>query len=370
VTAPVPQVVVFTPTLSGRDGISCLAREYVDALADAAPRIPIGVWTLAAADRTSVRADAPITVHASQGSRTRFVGHALAAAARQGPAPLVIVLHLHLLPAALPLARRGAPLVPVLIGVESWRPLPALQRLALTSASRTLAISAHTVREFARANPRLTVPPVHVCRPVTPPLAAAGPPVVSGRPPYALIVGRLAAEERYKGHDLLLDVWPRVMGRVPGARLVVAGTGDDLPRLRARAAAEGIDAAVHFTGPVTDAALAALYRDAAFVVMPSRHEGFGFVFLEAMASGRACIGGVGAAEEIIVDGGTGLIVDPGDPGAVAAAVVRLFESPGEAEAMGTAGRARAASAFAPARLAADLRAALAPWLPRTQGNTC
>ncbi|MGE0039644.1 MAG: glycosyltransferase family 4 protein [Vicinamibacterales bacterium] len=365
-----PRIVVFTPTLSGRDGISCLAREYVDALADAAPGRPIGVWTLAAADRASVRADAPITVHAAQGSRIRFVGKTLAAAATAGPPPLVIVLHLHLLPAALPLARRGAPVVPVLIGVESWRPLPALERLALASAPRMLSISAHTVREFTRANPRLAAPAIRVCRPVTPPLAPPGPAVVPTAPPYALIVGRLAAEERYKGHDLLLDLWPAITARVPGARLVVAGTGDDLPRLRERAAAGSAGPGVLFTGAVTDAELAALYRDAAFVVMPSRHEGFGFVFLEAMAAGRACIGGVGAAEEIIEDGRTGLVVDPSDPGAVAAAVVRLFESPAEAEAMGRAGRDRARDAFGPARLVADLREALAPWLPASREPAC
>jgi len=185
--------------------------------------------------------------------------------------------------------------------------------------------------------------------------AAMPPPELPGATdvPFALIVGRMAAEERYKGHDLLVDVWPRVIDEVPAAQLVVVGEGDDVRRLQARAAALG--GHVRFTGRVSSEALAALYRRCAFFAMPSAGEGFGLVFLEAMRAGKACIGGAGAAAEIISDGVTGLVVDPSSPADVLAAVVRLFRESETRERMGRAGAARAASEFTEARFADRLR---------------
>ena len=80
-----------------------------------------------------------------------------------------------------------------------------------------------------------------------------------------------------------------------------------------------------------------LYRRCAFFVMPSREEGFGLVFLEAMRAGKACIGGAGAAAEVIEDGVTGLVVDATEPEQVEKAVVRLFLEPEHARAHGPGG---------------------------------
>jgi phosphatidylinositol alpha-1,6-mannosyltransferase len=153
----------------------------------------------------------------------------------------------------------------------------------------------------------------------------------------------MASEERYKGHDLLIDLWSRVSAEVPGARLVIAGDGDDRARLEAKAAPLGN--IVNFLGRVPDETLVTLYRQCVFFVMPSRDEGFGLVFLEAMRAGKACIGAVGAAAEIIEDGVTGLVVDPGDPEEVFKAVVRLFREPDTRECMGQAGASRVAAQF-------------------------
>ena len=116
---------------------------------------------------------------------------------------------------------------------------------------------------------------------------------------------------------------------------------------------------MRFLGRVSDQALDALYRDCAFFVMPSRDEGFGLVFLEAMRAGKACIGGAGAAAEVIEDGVTGLVVDAAEPDEVAKAVVRLFLEPDDAGAHG-AGGGRAPRARVH-------RGALSPPLPRHPG---
>jgi glycosyltransferase involved in cell wall biosynthesis len=124
----------------------------------------------------------------------------------------------------------------------------------------------------------------------------------------ALMVSRMSSEDAYKGHERLIRAWPSVKARVPNARLVLVGEGDDRRRLEAIAAELGVAGAVRFAGLVTDEELAGWYQHCTFFVLPSDGEGFGLVFLEAMRAGKACIGGPGAPAEIVEDGVTGLII--------------------------------------------------------------
>ncbi|MEW6320208.1 MAG: glycosyltransferase family 4 protein [Acidobacteriota bacterium] len=335
-------MLVVATNLAGDDGLSELGRQWVRGLAAGAGA---RVEACALMDRPGAPAlaslGAPVDVH--RGSRAWFAAR-LAWRALRGPAPDVVVcLHLHLLPAIVPLLWRGARLLHVLVGIEAWRPLTGHEARVLRRASALLAISAHTAREFARHNPAWPIAP-RVLHPAQP--AAAAPAPRSPVPPgFVLLVGRAAREERYKGHDLLLDIWPEVRAHVPAARLVCAGGGDDLTRLRGRVRDEGLADAVTFTGAVSREELAALYRDCACVVLPSAKEGFGFVFLEAMAAARAVIAAPGAAEEIVVDGRTGVIVDPSRPEAVRDAVTRLLADQGLRDCLGQAGRERVREAF-------------------------
>jgi len=170
----------------------------------------------------------------------------------------------------------------------------------------------------------------------------------------ALIVARMSASERYKGHDALLEVWPRVLERYPGAVLAIAGDGDDRARLETKARALGIEHAVTFAGRIGDEALAGLYARCRFFVMPSRDEGFGLVFLEAMRAGKPCIGAAGAASEIVEHGVTGVIVDSASRSELIAAVLRLYDEPETCERFGRAGRERFLSEFTDRRFQARL----------------
>ena len=98
--------------------------------------------------------------------------------------------------------------------------------------------------------------------------------------------------------------------------------------------------------------------------MPSRDEGFGLVFLEAMRAGKPCIGARGAAAEIIQHGVTGLIVDPDEPDELAAAVVRLFDEPDTCRRFGAAGRERFLSTFTDACFQARFARAIERRPPR------
>jgi phosphatidylinositol alpha-1,6-mannosyltransferase len=125
-----------------------------------------------------------------------------------------------------------------------------------------------------------------------------------------LTVGRLDARERSKGFDEVLDVLPAL---APDVVYMIAGGGDDFPRLQQKAVDLGVGDRVVFTGLFPEADKPDLYNLADVYVMPSRGEGFGFVFLEAMACGVPVIGSrIDGGREALLDGALGRLVDPND----------------------------------------------------------
>jgi hypothetical protein len=169
-----------------------------------------------------------------------------------------------------------------------------------------------------------------------------------------LFVGRL---EKRKGIIPLLEAIPRVLDRVPGTRFVLAGkdnsrhdgfwrrTGSDYagyfahhhPRHASR---------VEFTGSVDDEALQVLYRSCDLFVAPSLYESFGLVYLEAMNYAKPVVGcQAGGVPEVIEQGTTGLLVEPGRADALAEAIVSLLQSPARLRDMGLAGRSRVVEQF-------------------------
>lgn len=151
------------------------------------------------------------------------------------------------------------------------------------------------------------------------------PQVVAGR---LIFVAQLDRTHRHKGLDQLLEAFPLAKQAVPDLSLVVVGRGNDQERYAVKAAALGIGDCVDFMGFVPDDALAELYSSACAVVLPSQNatEGFGMVLLEAAACGTPAVathvGGIPAA---VVDGETGLLVPPGHPDSLSAALVRIVQ---------------------------------------------
>lgn len=133
-------------------------------------------------------------------------------------------------------------------------------------------------------------------------------------------VGRLSDQ---KALHVLLDAVPRLLADDPGTRLLIVGDGPLRAALERRARQLGIGDTVAFAGYQADVVPA--YSAMDVFVLPSRYEGFGIVFLEAMALGVPVVGTrVVGSEDAIVDGVTGLLVPSGDSPALAAAVLRLF----------------------------------------------
>jgi phosphatidylinositol alpha-1,6-mannosyltransferase len=279
----------------------------------------------------------------SFGGDQKALAFAVLAEQMRRPRPALVFDHLGpaRTQALLPRALRS-PYLLFLLGIEVWGDLTWDRRRALEGAAVRIAISEHTRRRARERHPWL--PAVDVLPLALEERALAGT-VDSGLlerlgTGFLLIVGRMSASERYKGHDEVLEAMPGVLARCPEARLVVAGGGDDRERLEGRAAALGLSGRAIFTGYVSEATLAELYRRSAAFVMPSRNEGFGLVYLEAMKAGRPCVAARGsAAEEIVADGETGLLVEPG-PEPLAAALTALLGDPARASRLGEAGRRR------------------------------
>ncbi|MDE2150103.1 MAG: glycosyltransferase family 4 protein [Gammaproteobacteria bacterium] len=144
---------------------------------------------------------------------------------------------------------------------------------------------------------------------------------ISARDFRVVFVGRQVA---VKGLDVLLRAWAETT-RPAGARLVLAGDGPERPALMQQASALGIAETVEFPGTISD--VPALLAGAAAYVQPSHREGLPNSVLEAMAAGLPVIATrIGGHEDIIAEGETGLLVPPADPGALAAALQRLFEN--------------------------------------------
>ena len=238
------------------------------------------------------------------------------------------------------------PHVIFLHGIEAWHPLSPSTRQVLGEAALLIANSRHTAVRAEQANPGLGV--VEIC-----PLAIErepAAPTLEGRAgsatPTVLMVGRVLAAERYKGHDQMLEAWPAVLRRLPAARLVIVGGGDDLPRLETKARELGVAGSVQFRGFVTAEERSHLYETAHVFAMPSQGEGFGLVYLEAMAHRLPCIGSnQDAAREVVVDGVTGYLVDQPDIASLSARLVELLTDEPRRRAMGENGRDRVLSRF-------------------------
>jgi len=156
-----------------------------------------------------------------------------------------------------------------------------------------------------------------------------------------LTVGRWLANERYKGMDTLITTLPRLLTQWPELQLLAVGDGDDRAWLEELAEQNGVKRHVHFLSGLSYEQLAACYSACEIFALPSRGEGFGLVYLEAMARGKPVIGGAhGGAPEVIEDGVTGYLVPHGDAAQLASSVDTLLADPELGQKMGERGRQR------------------------------
>lgn len=256
--------------------------------------------------------------------------------------------HYGLLPVAMGAGRAGASTLARVAGVPirggSRRPLRRLRHWAgrkLENASLRAADHVHVISEYLRevyaerGVPRSKITVVSAgCD--TRLFRPAKPAERRGQYGHLLFVGRLV---RSKGVGVLLRaVKMLVEQRDSGIRCVVAGAGPESERFKQDARDLEIGHLVEFAGHVDSEDLAELYRSASMLILPSREEGLGKVVLEAQASGIPVIGtAVGALKELLAEG-RGILVDPGDPRALASAIHELLRDPEQCRLLGDKGR--------------------------------
>lgn len=329
------RVLLLTSDCYGANGgIAQYNRDVVQALADM-PTVSQIVVIARNLPTAPQHTPAKVTlVPGGAGGKYRFARAAIAAARRRFD--LVICGHINLLPLAAPVARiRRAPLALIVYGIDVWQQPFALARLWLQRAQAIWSISAITTERmnaWARLPAaRYTQLPnaVHLDQ------YESAPANDELRMRYGLqgatvimTLARLPSKERYKGVDEVLEALPDLLVNHPRLHYLVAGEGDDRPRLMQKAASLGVADQVTFTGMVPEAEKAAHFRLADAFVMPGRGEGFGFVFLEALACGVPAVGSqLDGSREALRGGELGELADPRDPASIKACILRALARP-------------------------------------------
>ena len=253
---------------------------------------------------------------------------------------LTLSMHSVTAPAGVALRVAGVPLAQYFHADEIGA-RPRLARFAAERADLSIGVSRYTA-ELVRgtgARSSVTVIPNGVDLPAD---ATALP---SDRPVF-VTVSRM--QERYKGHDVLVRALALVRAKVPDVLWVVIGDGPLRPGIEQMARAHGVWDSCRFLGSVSDLQREQWLRRARLLAMPSRlpphgaGEGFGIAYLEAAACAKPSVAGnVGGAPDAVIDGETGLLVDPDDPVDVAEAIARLLIDDRLAARLGVAARARA-----------------------------
>jgi len=258
-------------------------------------------------------------------------------AKREKPFDLILCGHINLMPIAWLMSRwLRVPVLLEIYGIEAWQPTSRRLANRLVSKARLVtSISEYTRRKFlswagVAADDCVLLPnAIHagdygMGEPALEFIEKHG---LAGRK-VILTFGRLVSQERAKGFDEVLELLPSLIQNVLDILYVIAGDGPDGKRLIEKAEQLGIRDHVVFTGRVDESDKADLYRSADVYVMPSRGEGFGFVFLEAMACGVPVIASnQDGSLEAVQHGALGQVVDPDQPDQLFEAILAALELP-------------------------------------------
>lgn len=238
----------------------------------------------------------------------------------------------------------GIPVIGVTYGIESWQMNP-FQKTALAFSKRIITISCFTKERIVKQLPaypseNVVVVPCSVntekFKPDSRPMYLMKKLNINASTAIILTVSRLSAAERYKGYDAVLDALPFVRSAVSDMRYIIVGTGDDEARIRRIIHEKGLDAVVNLVGNVSAEEIGDYYNLCDCFIMPSSGEGFGIVFLEALACGKPVIAGNSdASREALLGGKLGILVEPGNTKQITEALIGLLCHTQEAQLFDT-----------------------------------
>jgi glycosyltransferase involved in cell wall biosynthesis len=259
---------------------------------------------------------------------------------------LVLALHIRTMPAARAIARNRGARTALVVHAKEMREQPALARAAVRWADAVVAVSefSRSLALEAGAEPSRT----HIINPgVTPAPLAVRPLRDRPRPPVVVTVARIS--DRHKGHDVALQAMARLRERVHDVRWTMIGEGALRAELEQAVRDRGLADCVELPGAVADRELHERLGAAHAFCLLSRQppgraagEGFGIASVEAGAHGLPVVAGrVSGVVDAVADGISGLLVDPQDPAAAAAALESVLVDQALAQRLADGGRARA-----------------------------
>jgi len=327
-------MVLLTDAYGGYGGIAKFNRDLLEALAadDRYGRI-LALPRLRPKLRFSDLPDGLDYPVPRRESRVGYAIRALLESLRNRPSDLLICGHIRLLPVARSCARiSGAQLVLVVHGIDAWEaPGPRFEKW-MRSVDMVLSVSRFTAERligWSGISPeRCQILPNTIDLQHFSP----GPPAselverlnLAGKK-VLLTVGRLDSREQTKGFDETIEVLARLGGQIPELVYLIVGDGDDRLRLEQLARSRGMSDRVIFAGYVAETDKVSYFRLADVYVMPSRSEGFGIAYLEALACGLPVIGGEhGGGKEVLAGMERALAVPPLDNGALEAAITQML----------------------------------------------
>jgi glycosyltransferase involved in cell wall biosynthesis len=269
--------------------------------------------------------------------KVRYVAKVLRVLLKAGPFDLVVCGHVNLVPVAwLARAFTAGRLVLIVHGIEAWRPTRnPVTNFLVKRIDAFVSVSELTSSRFAAWTGIDSQRGFLLPNSIDLETLAPGPKSVSLLQQYGLrdkviimTMGRLASTERYKGIDEVLEVLPDLVAEIPNLAYMIAGEGDDRARLQAKAVQLGLADRVVFTGLVPEAMKGDYFNLADAFVMPSRGEGFGIVFLEAMACGVPVVGSaIDGSAEALRNGMLGELADPADANSIKRAIRSALKQP-------------------------------------------
>jgi phosphatidylinositol alpha-1,6-mannosyltransferase len=240
-------------------------------------------------------------------------------------------------------------------GTEAWAPFDRSVNRLMNRVDLFLANSDFTWLRFGDQHPELVNKP---WRRVALGLGEPAPAADASSRPVAIMIGRMARTEGYKGHGEVLEAWPMVERALPGAELCIVGTGDLEADLRGRAKRLALNS-VRFTGSVTEQQKHELLCQSRCLLMPSSGEGFGLVYLEAMRLGRPClVSHLDAGQEVVNPPEAGLAADRSNMPELSSAVVRLLADTPEQRSMSVNAKRRYEAHFTARHFSSRLLRAL------------
>lgn len=248
---------------------------------------------------------------------------------------LVISTHVNFTPAAYWLKRlAGIPYWTIAYGTDAWDIEQKTLKTALHYADKIIAISSYTRDRLLKEQ---NLDPAKIS--LLPCTFDASRFQIAPKPQYLLnryqltveqpiilTVGRLDSTQKYKGYDQILLALPEIRCQIPNVHYILVGKGGDRPRIEQLIAQLNLQDCVTLAGFVPDDEICDYYNLCDVFAMPSKGEGFGIVYLEALACGKPTLGGnQDGAIDALCHGELGALVNPDDLGEIAETLVRILQ---------------------------------------------